>query len=75
MIYKLLGYDSFEGGPDAWYPLGEFTSYSAALLAGLNRLVELQHSQPRQTSGVQDENGIHQVFVEHPDGLRERILP
>lgn len=73
MTFKLLGYDTFEGG-DAWYPIGAFDTEAAARAAAAERLKELERTQPSATSGGQDSEGIQdRVYIEHPDGRKERV--
>lgn len=74
--WKLLGYDTFEGG-DAFYHIQEqgyqpeYSKYEDALAAAKLRLRELNVTQPDAggQSGMQD-----RVYIEYPDGRRERIL-
>ncbi len=74
--WRLAGYDSFEGGPDAFYALdGEYDSRAAAEGAALARLVELEDTQPSESSGGQGMCGIQdQVFIIDPDGNRTRFF-
>lgn len=72
--WRLEGYDTFEGGPDAYYPLdGEYDTEAAAQLAASKRLAQLEESQPSETSGGQ--HGIQdQVYVVSPEGKRTRFF-
>jgi len=73
--FQLLGYDTFEGGPDAWYPLGNFETHEQALTAAKIKLQENEKQQPTSTSGGQEFGGIQdRVFIIHPDGYKERIV-
>lgn len=73
MNWKLQGYDTFEGGPDAFYGIGEFESEDDALEAARLRLLHLEWSQPSKDSGGQ--GGIQdQVFIVRPDGSRYRFM-
>lgn len=71
--WSLEGYDTFEGGPDAYYPLeGEFDDEQAVQAAARDRLAELEKTQPSSDSGGQ--GGIQdQVFVVRPDGSKYRF--
>lgn len=73
--WKLEGYDTFEGGPDAFYPLdGEFATEAEARDAARARLAELEKTQPSATSGGQSQFGIQdQVFIVAPNGRRTRF--
>ena len=75
--WKIEGYDTFEGGPEAYYPLpGTFATEEAAVQAALKRLKELDVSQPTSSSGGQSMTGIQdQVFIVSPEGKRRRIFP
>lgn len=74
MPWSLLGYDTFEGGEDAYYSLGEFGSEQAARDAGKARLEELERTQPSASSGGQAPLGIQdRVYLQHPDGRKERL--
>lgn len=69
--WKLEGYDTFEG---SFYPLdGEYASEADARAAALDRLEELEQSQPTSSSGgpscIQD-----RVFIVDPDGNRNRVF-
>ena len=71
--FKLEGYDTFEGGPNAYYPLeGEYDDEVSAQHGARNRLEELEEIQPASSSGGQ--KGIQdQVFVIRPDGSKYRF--
>jgi len=72
--WKLQGYDTFEGG-DAYYPLdGEYGSEVEAKEAARARLVELEKSQPRASSGGQHGGIQDQVYIVSPNGKRRRFL-
>lgn len=72
MKWRLLGYDAFEGGPDALYGLGEFASEADAQIAARKRLLDLEITQPSGSSGGQ--GGIQdQVFIVRPDGTTYRF--
>jgi hypothetical protein len=77
--WKLEGYDTFSNEP---YALGRpgsglepsYPSRDAALAGAHQRLADLERSQPSASSGGQD--GIQdRVYLIHPDGHRERVLP
>jgi hypothetical protein len=74
--WSLDGYDTFEGGPDAYYPLeGEYDDEQSAQAAARKRLAELEKTQPSSSSGGQSFGGIQdQVFVVRPDGSKYRFL-
>ena len=69
--YLLQGKDGFD--PDAdYYPISEHESLREAQKAAHQRLAELQHEQP----GIGGQAGIQdRVYIVHPDGHRERIMP
>jgi hypothetical protein len=73
--WKLEGYDTFEGGDDAFYPLdGEYATEAEARQAARARLVELERTQPSATSGGQGQFGIQdQVFIVAPNGSKTRV--
>ena len=73
--WKLQGYDTFQGGNDAFYPLeGEYDDQAAAEQAALVRLAELEKTQPTQSSGGQSKDGIQDhVYVVRPDGTKYRF--
>lgn len=79
--WKLEGYDTFSSEP---YSLGgrldglepSYPSREAALAGAHQRLADLEAAQPSASSGGQDPAGIQdRVYVVHPDGHRERVLP
>ncbi len=72
----LEGYDTFEGGPDAFYPLGgEYDLEVAAIKAARAALRELEKTQPSSSSGGQDTFGIQdRVYIVSPDGKRTRFV-
>jgi hypothetical protein len=70
-VWKLEGYDTCSRES---YSLGEYDSREAVFAAALDRLDELERTQPSQSSGGQW--GIQdQVFIINPDGKQERITP
>jgi hypothetical protein len=73
--WKIEGYDTFEGGPDAFYPLpGEFDDEPAAQAAARGHLAELEKTQPASQSGGQSEQGIQdRVYIVRPDGTKYRF--
>jgi len=73
--WKLQGYDTFEGGPDAWYSLdGEYNSETEAEGAARKRLRDLEETQPSASSGGQRSMGIQdQVYIVSPTGERRRF--
>ena len=73
--WKLEGYDTFEGGPDAYYSLeGEYDSEVQAEEAARARLGHLEETQPSGSSGGQGFGGIQdQVYIVGPDGKRRRF--
>ncbi len=71
--WSLQGYDTFEGGPDAYYPLeGKFDGESAAQAAARCRLANLEKTQPKESSGGQGGIQDH-VYIVKPDGSRYRF--
>jgi hypothetical protein len=70
-VWKVEGKDGFdvEAG---YYPLSEHADYIFAFRAARERLAELDVSQPDAggQSGIQD-----RVYIVHPDGHRQRVLP
>jgi hypothetical protein len=78
--YQLEGYDTFSGEP---YPLArpgnnykpEYPTYSAALEEAYHRLHELELTQPTASTGGQLTGVQDRVYIVHPDGRRERVLP
>ena len=74
--WRLEGYDTFEGGPVAFYTLfGEYDSEAQAKEAAHARLVHLEETQPRESSGGQEEYGIQDyVYIISPDGQRRRFI-
>ena len=75
--WTLLGYDTFEGGHDAFYPLpGEYVTECQAVEAALKRLAELEYSQPTYMAGGQGADGVQDhVYIVSPAEQRRRILP
>ena len=71
--WSLEGYDTFEGGSDAYYPLkGKYDNKLAAQVAARNQLAELEKIQPRKSSGGQ--GGIQDaVFIVRPNGSKYRF--
>lgn len=74
--WRLEGYDTFEGDPDAFYTLsGEYDSEAQAEEAARTRLAHLEETQPSESSGGQEMNGIQdQVYIVSPDGQRRRFI-
>lgn len=71
--WRLEGYDPFESGPDAFYPLdGEYLSEAEAEKAARDQLADLEETQPSVSSGGQDGSIQDQVFIVGPDGKRRR---
>lgn len=72
--WKLIGHDTFEGVD---YPLdGEYTDEEAARQAGETKFQSIEETQPRKSSGGQDDLGIQdRLFIQRPDGTRYRFLP
>lgn len=72
-VFRLLGYDSFEGGPNAFYPVGrKYASLEQARQAARSRLQVLERTQPTSESGGQ--GGIQDyVFIVRPDGSMFRV--
>lgn len=70
--WRLEGYDTFEGGEDAFYPLtSEYESEEQAKVAARARLLELERTQPSDSSGGQTPDGIQdRVYIVSPDGKR-----
>ena len=73
--WKLEGYDTFESGEDAFYPLrGTFKSEQEATAAARKRLKELEKKQPSSSSGGQSSTGIQdRVYIVRPDGTKYRF--
>ena len=69
------GYDTFEGGPDAYYRVKEgLGSEADALIAAAAYMTELERTQPSASSGGQGHLGIQdRVFIVRPDGSRYRF--
>ncbi len=74
--WTLKGYDTFEGGPDAYYSIeGVYDDQAAAEGAAQHRLEELEKIQPSDESGGQEVDGIQDhVYVVRPDGTKYRFL-
>ena len=74
--WRLKGYDTFEGGSDAFYDLsGQFDGQSEAEQGAKDYLAELERTQPSENSGGQGENGIQDhVYVVRPDGTQYRFV-
>ncbi|OGG44092.1 hypothetical protein A2841_01205 [Candidatus Kaiserbacteria bacterium RIFCSPHIGHO2_01_FULL_48_10] len=74
-VWRLEGYDTFEGGHDAFYPIeGEYESESAAQTAARQRLKKLERSQPSSSSGGQSSTGIQdRVYIVRPNGEKYRF--
>ncbi len=74
--WKLEGYDTFEGGPDAYYPIeGEYDSQAEAEAAASKQLQNLEKSQPSSSSGGQTFQGIQdRIYTVSPDGTRRRFI-
>jgi hypothetical protein len=66
------GYDTFEGGDDAYYTIKDgLGSEAEALIVAANYMTELERRQPTATSGGQGPYGIQdRVFIVRPDGTR-----
>jgi len=73
--WSIEGYDTFEGGPDAFYSVSKgHKTLEAAETAAREYLKEIEKSQPTETSGGQEEGGIQDlVFIVHPDGHKTRF--
>ncbi len=73
--WGLKGYDTFESGSGAFYPLpGEFKTEEAAQQGARNRLAELEKSQPSANSGGQGITGIQDhVYIVRPGGTSYRF--
>ena len=69
--WKIEGWDTFDSHS---YPLdGEFPDENEAYEAARARLMELEDSQPTESSGGQHPSGIQDhVFVVKPDGSKYR---
>jgi hypothetical protein len=74
--WRLEGYDTFEGGSNAYYPIeGEYGSEGGAEQAARDRLIELEATQPSESSGGQRSTGIQdRVYIVSPDGKRRRFF-
>ena len=72
--WKVYGFDAFEGGPDAWYELGSYSTYEKALDHAKKKRDELEKTQPSASSGGSGFGGIQdRVYVIHPNGRREQV--
>lgn len=71
-IWKISGKDAMDGQT---YPLpGEWESEEDARSGALMRLMELEKSQPTESSGGQSPMGIQdRVYIHRPDGSRYRF--
>lgn len=71
MVFKLEGYDTFEGES---YPLeGEYQTEQEAVNAARQRLKQLEIDQPSDSSGGQHGGIQDRVYVIHPNGNRIRV--
>lgn len=70
--WSVEGYDTFEGGPDAYYTVKDgLGSEADALIVAANYMTELQRRQPTATSGGQGPYGLQdRVFIVRPNGSR-----
>ncbi|OGC89079.1 hypothetical protein A3D70_01665 [Candidatus Adlerbacteria bacterium RIFCSPHIGHO2_02_FULL_54_18] len=73
--WRIEGYDTFEGGEDAFYPLdGEYDTEAEVRAAAQRQLDRLEKEQPSESSGGQGDLGIQdQVFIVDPEGRRMRF--
>jgi hypothetical protein len=74
--WAVEGYDTFEGGPDAFYPVKSgLATEEDAHIAAASYMKHLERSQPSATSGGQGLTGIQdRVYIVRPDGSRYRFL-
>jgi hypothetical protein len=70
------GYDTFEGGPDAYYGVKDgLASEEDAQIAAAAYMKELDRTQPAASSGGQGPMGIQdRVYIVRPDGSRYRFF-
>jgi hypothetical protein len=89
MTWKLEGYDTFADEPyplgdlhvengvsriDGLRP--SYPDRESALAGARKRLADLERTQPASGSGGQAPAGIQdRVYIVHPDGRRERVMP
>ena len=73
--WSVEGYDTFEGGPDAYYRVQDgLESEPDALIAAAAYMQELERTQPSESSGGQGPMGIQdRVFIVRPDGSKYRF--
>jgi hypothetical protein len=72
--WEVKGYDTFEGG-DAYYSIGVFNTLKKAQEAAKLYLLNLEESQPTESSGGQDEEGIQdRVYIVDPNGSWCRVI-
>lgn len=74
--WTLQGYDTFEGGRDAYYPIpGKYDSESAVIEAARTKLKELEKTQPSSSSGGQGVLDIQDhIYIVDPQGNKQRIV-
>ena len=74
--WAVEGYDTFEGGPDAYYPIEDgLGSEAEALIVASAYMTDLERRQPAATSGGQGPYGIQdRVFIVRPDGSRYQFF-
>jgi len=73
--WAVEGYDTFEGGPDAYYRVKDgLGSEADALIAAAAYWKELERTQPAESSGGQGPMGIQdRVFIVRPNGSKYRF--
>jgi len=74
--WSVEGYDTFEGGPDAFYRVREgLASEEEAQVAAAAYMKELERHQPSSSSGGQGMMGIQdRVYIVRPDGSKYRFF-
>ena len=73
-MWKLVGYDTFEG---AYYsiPSGDSDTEAQVLIKAAERLLHLKRSQPDRSSGGQSALGIQdRIFIKSPEGKMRRYM-
>jgi hypothetical protein len=74
--WAVEGYDTFEGGPDAYYGIRDgLGSEVEALIVAASYMADLERRQPSGSSGGQGAMGIQdRVFIVRPDGSKYRFF-
>ena len=70
--WDVEGYDTFSR--ESYSVKTGLTSYNAALECAKQKLLQIERTQPRASSGGPDAFGIQdRVFIVHPDGKKDRV--